>query len=44
MASAVDRLRRMASTVFSGDAALFEDTVNTANAANAVNAGNDVRE
>jgi len=41
MASAVDRVRRMALTVFSGDAALFEDK---AGAANAASAANDVRE
>jgi hypothetical protein len=30
MASAVDRVRRMATTVFRGDAALFEDRANDA--------------
>jgi hypothetical protein len=34
MASAVDRLRRMATTVFSGDAALFEDAANDARRTN----------
>jgi hypothetical protein len=34
MAAAVDRLRRMAATVFRGDAALFEDTPNDARRTN----------